>query len=292
MARAQKVRSSRSAVTASCSKCICICYRRGRYPPYRNSTAAFARQNLSQSVSLLLSRLHTAPRIVLGYACCAVTNERYWSPSTGWPVLYSFWSPFLESVIAFWRELLKNPRGVGSITPSGAALGAAIAEVVLKEQPGCVVELGAGTGAITRSLVEIRSQLDDLIVIEKSTDLAALLASRYPALEVVPGCASLIGQIDFPAGRPLTIVSSLPLRSLPPDELAAVKKAIAVLSERKAGFRFIQYSYFGRVPFINHNAWLTWEKMHTVLANIPPATVWLLRAQPPRVLRTTFEHQH
>lgn len=186
----------------------------------------------------------------------------------------------MESFIAFWKAFLKNPRRVGSITPSGAALGEAMVKVVLAHRPGCVVELGAGTGAITRALVTIRSELDDLIVIEKSPGLAAHLAAAYPTLNIVTGCASLVGKIDFPPGRPLTIVSSLPLRSLPRDELNAIKKAIGALSDRDAGFRFIQYSYFGRVPFVSHVSWLSWEKMHTVFANIPPATVWVLSGKP------------
>ncbi|MFL6657269.1 MAG: class I SAM-dependent methyltransferase [Massilia sp.] len=182
----------------------------------------------------------------------------------------------MKNVFAFWKELIRHPRRVGSISPSGAALGAAMARVVLEDTPGCVVELGAGTGAITRSLLEIRGQLDDLIVIEKSPGLAKLLAATHPALHVVAGCASLVGKLELPVGGPLTIVSSLPLRSLPLDELAAIQAAIGALSER-AGFRFIQYSYFGRVPFRSQVSWLTWEKMHTVFANLPPATIWVLR---------------
>lgn len=192
------------------------------------------------------------------------------------PIFYR--SLFLQSVIAFWKALLKDPRRVGSITPSGLALGEAIVKVVLSAVPGCVVELGAGTGAITRSLVEVRGQLDDLIVIEQSPELVGLLGSRYPEINIVTGCASLVGRIDFPSARPLTIVSSLPLRSLPSDELSAIKNAIGSLSDRDGGFRFIQYSYFGRVPFVSHISWLTWEKMDTVFANIPPATIWVLRA--------------
>lgn len=184
----------------------------------------------------------------------------------------------MEAVLAFWKEFLKNPRRVGSITPSGEALGAAMARVVLADKPGCVVELGAGTGAITRSLVKIRAELDDLIVIEKSPRLVDLLAARYPTLHLVTGCASLVGNLEFPAGRPLTIVSSLPLRSLPEAELDDIKKAIRLLSGRADGFRFIQYSYFGRVPFISDIPWLAWDKLHTVFANIPPATIWVLRS--------------
>lgn len=82
----------------------------------------------------------------------------------------------MESVIALWKALLNDPRRVGSITPSGLALREAIVKVVLSAVPGCVVELGAGTGAITRSLVEVRGQLDDLIVIEQSPELVCWAA--------------------------------------------------------------------------------------------------------------------
>ena len=132
--------------------------------------------------------------------------------------------------------------------------------------------------------MEIRKELDDLIVIEKSASLVALLASRYPTLNIVTGCASLVGELALPANRPLTIVSSLPLRSLPQQEVDAIKNAICSLSTRSTGFRFIQYSYFGRVPFVSHTTWLTWEKMDTVFANIPPATIWVLRPARPQPL--------
>ena len=60
----------------------------------------------------------------------------------------------MESVIAFWKELIRNPRRVGSISPSGAALGAAMIKVVLADKPGCVVELGAGKVNVEHSRVD------------------------------------------------------------------------------------------------------------------------------------------
>lgn len=153
----------------------------------------------------------------------------------------------------------------------------AIANEILSENPGYVVELGAGTGSITHSLVAIRDHLAGLIVIEKSTKLADLLLRRYPTLSIKAGCASLLSSIDIPLPLPLTVVSSLPFRSLPAGDLAAIKTAIFSLGGRTAGFRFIQYSYFGRVPFKNHTSVLAWERRRTIFANIPPATIWVLR---------------
>ena len=172
---------------------------------------------------------------------------------------------------------MRDPRRVGSIIPSGQSLGAAIANEILAENPGYVIELGAGTGSITHSVVAIRQHLAGLIVIEKSTKLADLLVRRYPNLSIKAGCASQLSSMDIPFPVPLTIVSSLPFRSLPPEDLALIKDAIFALGLRTAGFRLIQYSYFGRVPFKNHTPFLAWEKRRTVFANLPPATIWVLR---------------
>ncbi|MDB5802597.1 MAG: ribosomal adenine dimethylase family protein [Rhodocyclales bacterium] len=138
------------------------------------------------------------------------------------------------------------------------------------------MELGAGTGAITKSLMAIRSQLSDLIVIEKSARLVDLLIKRYPSLNITADCASGLDKLRFPTEEPLTIVSSLPLRSLPYSELNAIRDAIGVLSTRHPGFRFIQYSYFGKVPFVSPGPWLSWAKKQVVFTNIPPATIWVL----------------
>ena len=183
----------------------------------------------------------------------------------------------MRSLFTFWTELLRDPRCIGSVIPSGQSLGHAIAYEILAENPGYVVELGAGTGSITRSLVAIRHHLDGLVVIEKSTKLADILLERYPDLSIKAGCASLLSSIDIPVPVPLTIVSSLPFRSLPATDLAAIKNAIFALGSRTAGFRFIQYSYFGRVPFKHHTSLLAWERRRTIFANIPPATIWVLR---------------
>ncbi|MEQ1600931.1 MAG: hypothetical protein HOP04_12580 [Methylophilaceae bacterium] len=182
----------------------------------------------------------------------------------------------MKSLLAFWGEFLRNPRDVGSVIPSSQMLGAAVAKEVLSSNPGFVIEIGAGTGSITHALVQIRDQLTELIVIEKSEKLAKVLAQRYANVKVTAGCASLLAKMPISEQQPLTIVSSLPFRSLPLPELEMIRDLISELGKRKVAFRLIQYSYFGRLPFVNKVSWLTWERKHTVFANIPPATIWVL----------------
>lgn len=182
----------------------------------------------------------------------------------------------MKTLLAFWGECLRDPRRVGSVLPSGAPLGAAIAREVLASEPGYVVEIGAGTGAITEELVAIRHRLDGLTVVEKSPQLARTLSRRYAGMDIRTGCASLLAGLQLPADAPLTLVSSLPFRSLPQPELEAIRQTIVGLGDRHRQFRLIQYSYFGRLPFACQAPSLAWARKKTILANLPPATIWVL----------------
>ncbi|HEV2651320.1 MAG TPA: hypothetical protein VGU69_08680, partial [Rhizomicrobium sp.] len=55
--------------------------------------------------------------------------------------------------LQFLRRLVANPSGVSSVFPSIPALARAIAAQVDPSIPGTVLELGPGTGAVTRALL-------------------------------------------------------------------------------------------------------------------------------------------
>src|SRR3546814_14885407 len=58
----------------------------------------------------------------------------------------------------YFRRFLKNPVGVASVTPSSPALGRLVAQHVCREDDEYVVELGRGTGALTRALLASSKQ--------------------------------------------------------------------------------------------------------------------------------------
>ena len=179
--------------------------------------------------------------------------------------------------MVFWREVARSPRGIGSLFPSGRSLGRAVVREVLAGSPGFVIEIGAGTGAITGALLAQRDKFGGLTVLEKSPRMAALLAQRYPETTIRVACASELADQRFPRDVPLTIVSSLPFRSLPARDVASICAMIERLKDHHAGFRFIQYSYFGRVPFPSEGMCMEWRQRRTVFNNMPPATIWVLQ---------------
>lgn len=122
------------------------------------------------------------------------------------------------TILPFWRAMLADPRRIGAIAPASRSLCNAVVDELMSSRPGHVIELGAGTGAITRALFGQRAHFDSLAVIERSPHLAQVLSHRFPGLTVHPVCAS---RLDTLVGEPpetLSVVSSLPFRSLPQED--------------------------------------------------------------------------
>ncbi len=81
----------------------------------------------------------------------------------------------------FLRRWAANPLQMGSVVPSSPALGRRIAALVERRGEEVVVELGAGTGAITRALLAGGVPAERLVVVEIVPDMAAHLAQAFPA---------------------------------------------------------------------------------------------------------------
>src|SRR3546814_14151857 len=82
----------------------------------------------------------------------------------------------------YFRRFLKNPVGVASLTPSSPALGRLVAQHVSREDDQDVVELGCGTGAITRALLDGGGPPERRIAIDLDRELLAVLRRERPGL--------------------------------------------------------------------------------------------------------------
>ena len=110
----------------------------------------------------------------------------------------------------------KRPRSMGAIVPSSGRLARAIACEVDFNRPGVIVELGGGTGSITRALVERAVYGNEIVVIEREASLCARLAARFPGIRVICGDAENLPRLlaDAGLGPVKAIVSGLPLLSI------------------------------------------------------------------------------
>src|SRR5829696_4997422 len=91
--------------------------------------------------------------------------------------------------IEFLQAFLKNPGKVGSIKPSSPELAQAMIEGIKPDKNNAILELGVGTGAITKFLQDIVPDDKSYLGIELDPDLVRLLRRNFPDMQIVRGNA-------------------------------------------------------------------------------------------------------
>jgi phosphatidylethanolamine/phosphatidyl-N-methylethanolamine N-methyltransferase len=175
--------------------------------------------------------------------------------------------------LLFLRSLLSNPLKVGALAPSSPKLSQLMASCV-DSTTAPVLEIGAGTGVITRALLNKGIQPERLFVIEQDPSLAAFLQQEFPDVRVRRGEALQAGCIlaEEAIGRVKTIVSSLPLRNLPPaHQIETVRAMVDTLAHEG---QLIQFTYAAGCPIPTLELGLRAECLGRVWMNFPPAAVW------------------
>ena len=182
--------------------------------------------------------------------------------------------------IQFLRLWLRRPRRLGAVLPSGRALATAMAGCLDVDRAGSVVELGGGTGSITRAIVAAGVVPGDLFVIEREAALCDVIASRCPGVRVLRGDARDLQSLLRHAGASnvKAIVSGLPFLSLEKHVGRRIlNAAFAVLAEDG---EFLQFTY-GLNPPIGRETQadlgIVGRRSGWVLANLPPAAIWRFR---------------
>ena len=179
--------------------------------------------------------------------------------------------------VRFLRNWAGNPLKTGAVAPSGPELSRLMAAYVEADRPGVILELGPGTGAVTQALLERGVPAHRLVLIEYSPDFCELLRRRFPGATVLQGNAYALGEIIEKLGNPpiASVISGLPLFTRPlPERQALLSDAMQRMAP---GAPFIQFSY-ALVPAVQGLVGITWSTSRWVLANLPPARVWLYRS--------------
>ncbi|WP_246731401.1 class I SAM-dependent methyltransferase [Methylocapsa sp. S129] len=188
----------------------------------------------------------------------------------------------LGDEVRFLKTLFESPRLTGAVSPSGRFLARAMARAVGPVREGLVVELGPGTGPVTRALIEQGVPPDQLILVEYEATFCRLLSQRFPGVRVVQGDAyALRRTLADLADRPIrAVVSSLPLLNQPPARRAAlIEDAFALMAP---GGVFVQFTYGVASPIPRPASAGRFSAHATapIWLNLPPARVWTYRADP------------
>lgn len=162
--------------------------------------------------------------------------------------------------------------------PVSRAVARMVASKVKRADGEYVVELGSGTGAVTRALLEVGVPPGKLIAVEIDSEMSAYLADLLPDITVIHGSAADIETL-LPAearGCIGTVICGVPVSMLGDEEQVAIVKAMLALQSHDG--RFLAYSYRLGAPLHAAALGLTAERLGFTLRNAFPASVWSFRS--------------
>lgn len=180
----------------------------------------------------------------------------------------------VKGIHSFAKELLRNPRAVGAICPSGTRLAKLMASLI-PDIDGLIIEIGAGTGAITQAILEGGLDKDRLLIIERSPELCSTLRARFPELNVVEGDATELSSY-LPAGTLVAaVISSVPLMSLEHKIRALILEQVRTIVGQYGYVIQFTYAVWKTSPY--SKAGFCRQVSRLVAWNVPPAKVECFR---------------
>ena len=158
----------------------------------------------------------------------------------------------LNERLLFLKQFLRQFPHTGAITESSRFLARAITDHIKPAHgPVTILEVGAGTGAFTRELVNLLRPGDKLIVYEINEQFASILRKRFGEnLQVEIICAPIQSIEKKPAFD--FIVAGLPLNNFPPELVKEILETLRGVDKPGATASFFEYAAIRslKTPFV------------------------------------------
>jgi phospholipid N-methyltransferase len=181
--------------------------------------------------------------------------------------------------IQFLQAFLKNPLKVGAVAPSSPDLAWQMLDGILPDKENIIIELGVGTGAITKYISEILPDNESYLGIELDGSLVSSLKVRNPEMNVVQGNACDLRSIhqESGLGKASYILCCLPFVTLPEEVAAQILSEIERYMEQGCLFRAFQYAHGYYTPSalrlrkFMRDRYGNSKRSKLVAKNVPPA---------------------
>lgn len=175
--------------------------------------------------------------------------------------------------IDFLQGFLRSPLEVGSVIPSSKYMVSKVVEKVMESSPKTIVELGAGTGVITKELYNLLDKSSvQLIIFEKDDKMREELNKTFPEIHIFEDALSLIKIMEQLHIKEIDcIVSGLPFSLFPVEKKEEMLSTIYSILKHDGSFVMYQYSLHMKSRLME-----TFNEVKTsfVFRNIPPAFIF------------------
>lgn len=179
-----------------------------------------------------------------------------------------------DEEIRFIKGWMDGPKQVGAILPTSSITARRMASVVNPTSGLPVLELGPGTGIITKAILKHGVRPQDLVSIEYSTDFYQHLVRTVPGVNFINGDAFDLDR-TLGAFKDTTfdsVICAIPLLSFPMESRIALLEDL--LDRIPPGRPVMQITYGPVSPIIAKPDRYRIKHYDFVVRNIPPAQLW------------------
>jgi len=183
----------------------------------------------------------------------------------------------LHEIALFLRHAVASPANIGAVVPSSRELGDLVARG-LGPDTGRVIEIGPGTGSLTKGMLRAGVREQDLTLVELNPSFCTHLRRKFPRARVINAGAEDIGAQDMDgleSGHISHVISGLPLLNFPASLQSSILEA--AFSQLAPDGKFVQFTYGFQPPIdaaVRATMDLGWHMRGRVWANLPPASVY------------------
>jgi phosphatidylethanolamine/phosphatidyl-N-methylethanolamine N-methyltransferase len=182
-----------------------------------------------------------------------------------------------DDELKFFKGWIDKPKAVGSIVPTSSIAARRMASVVNPRSGLPVLEVGPGTGVVTRAILALGVKPENLYLVEYSADFVDHLKELFPGVNVIQGDAfdldRTLGELSATVFD--SVVSGVPLLNFPVAQ--RIRYVESLLDRIPAGRPIMQLTYGPLSPVPPGRGSYKVEHYDFVLRNIPPTQLWVYR---------------
>ena len=185
-----------------------------------------------------------------------------------------------DDEVKFFKGWLHRPRAVGAIIPTSSVTARQMASVIDPSSGFPVLELGPGTGVITKAILARGIKPSNLYAVEYSTEFVRHLRRNFAGVNVIEGDAF---NLDDTLGSMRdatfdTVISGVPLLNF--SVAQRVSYIEQILERLPVGRPIVQLTYGPKSPVPPGLGNYAVERYRFILRNIPPTQLWMYRRKP------------
>ena len=183
-----------------------------------------------------------------------------------------------DDEIRFFKGWQQDKKGVGALLPTSSVTARRMASVIDTSSGLPVLELGAGTGVITKAILDHGVKPRDLVSIEYAPHFCDLLRKRFTDVDIRNGDVFELDTVlaDRRDQTFDSVVSAVPMLSFPLERRIALMRDL--LSRIPRGRPVVQITHGPMSPLPAMPDLYTITHFDFIVRNLPPAQLWLYRS--------------